>query len=204
MGKWFAHNLSIGIGVSKRPNILSEKRSCGRQPFRTKGKYRSSSSTYESTRVETVALGAPKMRICCARKRLFVMLVTALISSCCAFGTEITNPIRPQAVHGWRTYETGSITVKGEFVLNKGESTNDGHIGVQITDVIPVKYHVLGSAELPKAKVRFFRPQDHTTICEVIFTRGGNGLARPEFCEDQLPWTYLYSRCQGWVFFDLR
>ena len=148
------------------------------------------------------------MRICGEHRRLCLMLIAALTSSYCAFGTEITDPIRPQAVHGWRSYETGSITVKGEFVLNKGESTNDGNVGIQITDVIPVKYYLLDSAKLPKARLRFFRVKDQTTICEVEFTRGGNGLTRPEFCGGQLPWDTIYIRDvnarEGWVFFDLR
>lgn len=140
-------------------------------------------------------------------KRLLLVFTVALTSSC-AFDQTIVNPTRPTTVHGWRPYEAGSTTVKAEFVLNKGESTNDGHVGIQIMDVFPVKYYLLDSAELPKAKVRFFRVKDQTTICEVVFTRGGNSLTRPEFCGGQLPWDTIYIRDvnarEGWVFFDLR
>lgn len=148
------------------------------------------------------------MRICWAHKRFFVLLIAALTSFACAFGKEITNPTRPEAVHGWRSYKTGVITVKGEFVLNSGESTNNGTIGIQITDVIPVKYLVWDAPSLPKAKVRFFRVKDQTTICEVVFTRGGNRLTGPGFCGVDLPWDTIYIRDvnarEGWVFFDLR
>ena len=137
---------------------------------------------------------------------LAVML--ALFTSCFGWGAEIENPTRPPSVHGWQKYETGSITVKGEFVLKKGESTDNGHVGVKVTDIYPAKHHLLDSPELPKAKVQFFRVPDQTVVCEGVFTRGSNRLDLPDLCKNNLEWNVIYSRDvnydEGWVFLDLR
>jgi hypothetical protein len=135
-----------------------------------------------------------------------VMLV--LFTSCVGLGDEIERPTRPPSVRGWQSVEVGSITVKGEFLLKKGESTNNGRVGLKVTDLYPAKHHLLDSPELPKAKVQFFRIPDQTVICEGVFTRGSNSLTTADLCKNNLEWNVIYIRDvnydEGWVFLDLR
>ena len=135
-------------------------------------------------------------------------IVLALFTSCFGWGAEIEKPTRPTSVRGWQKYETGSITVKGEFVLKKGESTDNGRVGIKVVDLYPAEHHLLDSPELPKAKVQFFRVPDQTPICEGVFTRGSNSLTLADLCKNNLDWTVIYIRDvnydEGWVFLDLR
>jgi hypothetical protein len=133
---------------------------------------------------------------------------TVALSGCGGWDPEIVKPTRPASVHGWQKYETESLTIKGQFVLSKGESTDNGHVGIRVVDIYAAKYHLLDSPELPRAKVQFFRVPDQTIICEGIFERGGNRLDLPDLCKDNLAWTVIYingiNHSESWVFFDLR
>jgi hypothetical protein len=130
------------------------------------------------------------------------------LTSCFGWGEEIERPSRPKSVHGWQSFDTGSITVKGEFVLKKGESIDNGHVSIRVTEIYPAKYHLLDSPALPKARMTFFRIPDQTPICEGVFTRGSNTLDLTDQCKDSLEWDVIYIRDvnydEGWVFFDLR
>ncbi|HEX6045614.1 MAG TPA: hypothetical protein VFZ22_14070 [Pyrinomonadaceae bacterium] len=131
-----------------------------------------------------------------------------LLTVACGPGDDVKNPTPPKSVHGWNAFDTGAITIKGEFLLRKGESTDNGHIGIKVTDIFPVKYQLLDSWEMPKAKIQFFNVADKTPVCEAVFTRGGNGLNTDALCGSRLDWTDIYIRDvnynEGWVFFDLR
>lgn len=139
--------------------------------------------------------------------RIAIVLGVCLLSSC-GQRAEVDNPTKPASVHGWEAYQTGVITVKGEFVLNKGESTNNGRIGLKLVDLYPSKSHLFDSPELPKVRVQFFRVKDQTTLCEGVFDRGGNAVDRLPGCESALEWSVLYVRdvnyAEGWAFLDLR
>jgi|SRR6266404_6952698 len=142
------------------------------------------------------------------RNFCLVTAMLALFTSCFGWGAEIENPTRPLSVRGWQSVEVGSITIKGEFLLRKGESTDNGHVGLKVTEIYPAKHHLLDSPELPKAKVQFFRIPDRTLVCEGVFTRGSNRLDLPDVCKNNLEWTVIYIRDvnyhEGWVFLDLR
>jgi len=137
---------------------------------------------------------------------LTIMLL--FLNGCVEWGREIENPTRPTSVRGWKKYETGSIGIKGEFVLKKGETTHNGQIGIRVVDLIAAKYHLFDSPELPKAKVQFFRVSDQAVICEGVFTRGSNRVDLPDLCKNNLEWSVIYIRDvnhdEGWVFLDLR
>ena len=136
------------------------------------------------------------------------MVVSLLLAACGSLDHEIVNPTRPASVRGWQKYEAGPITIQGEFVLQKGESTHNGQFGVRVIDIYPAKTHVFDSPELPKAKIQFFKMADQALICEGVFTRDSNSLTLPDLCHDRLPWSVIYLRdisySENWVFFDLR
>ncbi len=117
-------------------------------------------------------------------------------------------PSRPTSVRGWQKFGAGAVSNRGEFLLNKGESTDNGDVGVKVVDIYAAKYHLLDAPELPKARVQFFSVPGHTIICEGVFTRGGNRVDLPDLCQDKIKWTVIYindiNYDEGWVFFDLR
>lgn len=143
-----------------------------------------------------------------SRRSLVVAGVSVLLAGCGGFGKEITSPTPPAAVHGWQKYQSGSVTVQGEFVLHKGESSDNGQFGIRVMDTYPAKTHLLDSPEMPKAKIQFYRVKDQALICEGVFTRGSNSLTLPDLCNDRLPWSVIYVRdvndSEKWVFLDLR
>src|SRR5882724_12214273 len=132
----------------------------------------------------------------------WVIAVVMLVACSGCWDTEIVNPSRPSSARGWEKTEVGSISVKGEFVLNKGEATDNGHVGLKVTDIYPAKYHFLDAPDLPKAQVQFFKVPDQTVICEGVFTRGGNRLDLPDLCKNDLEWNVIYIRDvnydEGW------
>lgn len=135
-------------------------------------------------------------------------MIIVVLTVACGPGDDVENPTPPKSVHGWNAFDTGAITIKGEFLLRRGQSVDNGQIGVKVTDVFPVTYHLLDSWEMPKAKVQFFNVADKTPLCEGVFTRGSNSLTTDALCGNRLEWTDIYIRDvnyrEGWVFFDLR
>jgi len=45
---------------------------------------------------------------------------------------EFNEPVRPTNPKGWQVHEDRSITVRGDFVLGKGESVDEGDIGIKV------------------------------------------------------------------------
>lgn len=118
-------------------------------------------------------------------------------------------PNHPGQVRGWESYQTSSITILGEFVLKKGESTNNGKIGIMIVDITPPKACAnpnewLGS---PKVTYRFYNISDNHTFCETTTLDGGGGMGSE--CADRVPgvtavYTYAINTKDNWVHFDIR
>jgi hypothetical protein len=126
-------------------------------------------------------------------------------SGCC--DKEITEPTRP-VVHGWKATQLGSITVKGSFILQKGETTDNGQIGIKLVDVYPAKCRLFNVSELPYAKIQFYKVSDKATICEGLFTLGSHSLDLPHLCGDKLEWNVIYIQDvnfkEGWAAFDIK
>src|SRR2546425_11538119 len=109
-----------------------------------------------------------KLRLC------YALIVLAFFSGTSWCPPQRTQPTRPNGVLGWKDFELNKVHFLGEFVLNKGESSDNRRIGVILADIIPPNpcghpgtYH--GS---PKAVLKFFRPSDHRLLCE--FTAVGD------------------------------
>lgn len=127
---------------------------------------------------------------------------------CCSISREISDPTRPTQVRGWEPSEVGSTNIKGAFVLEKGQSTDNGKVGVKVIDIYPAQCRLLDSPKMPKAKIQFYKVSDQTIICESTFDRGGNRLDLPDVCKENLEWSVIYvsdiNYKEKWVAFDLR
>jgi hypothetical protein len=95
---------------------------------------------------------------------------------------------------------------RGVLLLKKGESSDNGTIGVRVIDIIEaepcgdvgIEYH-------RRARVQFFTPSDGRVLCEELVADRGNSGVR---CGDRLGLAVIgviaINTAEGWVLFDLR
>src|SRR5882724_2026564 len=120
--------------------------------------------------------------------RILLVGVLGIFSACgCSWMKEFNEPERPTKVHGWEPFQVSTFTVQGDFVLNKGESVNDGNIGITVLDIQPGSCGAFHEPTYPAAKLRFFRVSDHSVLCEDNFLVGGARLDVMKGCES-LKW----------------
>jgi hypothetical protein len=108
-----------------------------------------------------------------------LIIVMSLFSGCC-FRRESNSyePPYPQSVVGWKYHEENGVGIVGEFVLKKGESTNNGEVQIKIVDLIsPDTCADQGTTQSKKrAKIQFVRMADNKVMCEETFPTGGGNL----------------------------
>jgi hypothetical protein len=134
-----------------------------------------------------------------------------LFVGCCSPQARVEQ-VRPQKVDGWQdTYFSGVHSI-AELVLSKGESSDNGELGVKVLDIIPPKPCSDGYAGMPKVVLSFYRPSDKTVLCdEAIFTEGGTSMGTgPPYphCTPEVGLSAISVKAinakEGWVWFDLR
>lgn len=138
---------------------------------------------------------------------LFCALFIA-IPGCNCFRTRV-EPKAPAIVRGWKTVERAGVTSIGEFLLKKGESTNNGAVAVTIDDIIPPDACADPNSwnGSPKVVFKFTRLSDNTLLCTTTMLDGGNGLLGND-CGDKLDGvsamtTYEVNSREKWVHFEL-
>jgi len=134
-----------------------------------------------------------------------------LIRGCCS--AKLPEPAHPGAVAGWKESQEGGVHTVGALVLKKGESSDNGKIGVRVVDIIAAdpcaEYGTLQS--LPRVKIQFYQTPQQTVICEELLT-GGSGtslIAGP--CGEKIAdlgvtaiSVNAINATEGWVWFELR
>jgi hypothetical protein len=86
-------------------------------------------------------------------------------TGCCS--TIVSEPPRPAEVRGWGKYSENGLTMLGEFVLANGQTTSRDNLGVEVTSIVPGRKCIGTESMGPKARVRFFRVSDGTTLLEI-------------------------------------
>jgi hypothetical protein len=106
---------------------------------------------------------------------IFFLAVALLGLSCCC-PPDPPQPVRPDSVDGWKYFDIRRKGSEAEFVLNKGESTDNGQIGVEVLDVLPPldKCDVNGYGHFPRVNLRLFNPANREVLCEDTWI--GSGL----------------------------
>lgn len=137
----------------------------------------------------------------------FVLAATIAINTdgCCR--PLPPQPSRPARVEGWEDSDSGSgFRFRAVLLLKKGESSDNGKIGVKVTDIaeaeqcgdVGIEYH-------RRATVQFFSPSDGRMLCEEIVVDHGNSTIG---CGESLGVDVIgvraISTAEGWVLFDLR
>src|SRR5438093_1040211 len=89
------------------------------------------------------------------------------LASCCRPWQD-RQPMRPETVHGWKSYKIGTVRVVGEFVLREGEHTESDSLGVEIVKISPFVTCLGPLQEPPKKSVtlRIYKPADKTILCQ--------------------------------------
>lgn len=141
----------------------------------------------------------------------FILSIALVFADACRSSQELTQPARPDKTLGWtETAGNGYVSI-GIFVLNKGQTTEKGNLGIQVLDIVKPESRSEGYAALPKAVLRFYRPEDGKTICEATFTKGGSVLGEGPpypYCTPELGLSGIQINAintqEGWVWFELR
>jgi len=107
-----------------------------------------------------------------SKKRYFILMILAGVLQGCHHRVE---PGYPPHVNGWRTYEEHGITLRGSFVLHKGESTDNGQIRIEVLDILPPD-SVIDQNDFraqPMVTFRFTSMSDQKVLCSMTFPENG-------------------------------
>jgi hypothetical protein len=114
----------------------------------------------------------------------------------CQFNGIQLQPTRLENPSGWREVgRGGSITFVGQFVLTKGQSTDNGNLGVKLVDISwkPCPAHTLCLSTDAQATLRFYHPSDGSVICEPKLHASDTSYGAKYVCPG-LPFTNLEVR----------
>lgn len=102
-------------------------------------------------------------------------------------------PSRLRNPSGWQEARVGGgINFVGQFVLQKGQSTENGKIGVKLLNITSkdCPFATICLAPQAKATLRFYRPVDQSVICEPTLEAGDTSYKADLVCSG-LPFTNL-------------
>ena len=134
-----------------------------------------------------------------------LLIVTFLETGCCVI-RQLDQPQPPEHVRGWKDERVGNSIFIGEFILKKGESADNGHVGVKLVDIEHRPCESLLSAEDsdPEIKLQFYDPRNKRVLCETPFISGGLwGFDAIRGCNKRLPITgmvvYKINSEDNWI-----
>jgi hypothetical protein len=141
----------------------------------------------------------------------FVML--GLSTGSCCFNEHRVEPVYPQSVSGWKEREEQGVRIRGDFVLKKGISTDNGKIQVKIIDIIPPDPCAEAGAfqRQARARIQFVRLSDSKVLLDDLFAEKGSmtlttagGADLYEEFGIYVIYIYDINLKEGWVHFELR
>jgi hypothetical protein len=120
-------------------------------------------------------------------------------------------PTRPTAKSTWNETHIWTVKSIGPLILNKGESSDNGALGVKVIDFIPrsCRSFLSDSPNPPKVVMQFYRPSDNQVLCEVRLSGPANSsIDSEEMCGTKTGVSVVgingINAKDGWVSFDLR
>jgi len=92
--------------------------------------------------------------------------------------------------------------------MNKGESIDNGQLGVKVIDVLPKECECMScEPTYPRVKIAFYRPSDNKILCEGEF-QGNASLEVMAKCDPGMGISHIAINAintkEKWVSFDLR
>ena len=132
-----------------------------------------------------------------------IMLLT---TSCCR--TVHSDPASPTSTRGWQAFSEQGINAVGEFLIKKGQSVENGRLGVElISTIAPRKCSDPGAEQdlFPKAVVRFYAVPSKQTLAEVEIRRSTSTSLHSPVTDYGV--NAIFAReintKDGWVWFEL-
>lgn len=133
-----------------------------------------------------------------------------LTSGCCQlFSKADPQPTRPNVTSTWREQtDLFGVRTVGFFVMNKGETTDNGLLGVKVIDILPKECKCMScEPTYPRVKIAFYRPSDNKILCEGEF-QGNASLEVMAKCDPGMGISHIAINAintkEKWVSFDLR
>jgi hypothetical protein len=120
------------------------------------------------------------------RLAVVILLAGCAFTNACNRITR-SEPAYPQHVRGWQAYEQNGIKYLGEFVVERGKSTSNGKIRLEVIDILPPELRAeTGTQEaLARAIIRFVDVSTNATLCQDQFPeRSGSRL--DSICDGRL------------------
>lgn len=144
------------------------------------------------------------------RVRIAVLLLYCFaVSGCCQLdSTQNKQPSRPNVKSTWSERTDFGVTSIGFFVMNKGESIENGKLGVRVIDIIPKECRcMMCEPTFPRAIIAFYRPSDGKILCQGEF-QGTADLVVMAKCDPAVGISHIAINAintkEKWVSFDLR
>jgi hypothetical protein len=136
---------------------------------------------------------------------------TTLMRGCCS--AKAPEPSHPGQVAGWKESEAGGVQTVAILVLKKGESSDNGKIGVRVVDIIagdPCAAH--GTLQsIPRVKMQFYQAPQQRMMCEELLTSGSGTSLVAGLCGEKIAdlgvtaiSVNAINATEGWVWFELR
>jgi hypothetical protein len=142
-----------------------------------------------------------------------VLVVLGLSTNGCCLKESRVEPAYPQSVSEWKERRERGVRIRGEFVLKKGTSTDNGKIQVKVIDLIPPDPCAEAGAfqRNARAGIQFVRLSDNKVLLEDLFAESGSMTLRAAdgtslYEEFGIYVIYIYdiNLKDGWVHFELR
>ena len=139
---------------------------------------------------------------------LFLLLATTSLFAGCCFrrASNGNDPPFPQNLVGWKYREANDVGIVGEFVLKRGESTNNGELEIKVVDLIPADPCAENGTALAidNVKLGFIRMSDKKVVCEDTYpaVSGACATALHEFLISGIGIKGINIKDQ-WVHFEL-
>lgn len=135
----------------------------------------------------------------------------SLMRGCCS--SKPPEPTHPGPVAGWKESQEGGVHTVGTLVLKKGESSDNGKIGVRVVDIIAADpcagYGTLKS--IPRVRMQFYQAPQQKMICEELLTAGSGTSLVAGPCGEKIAdlgvtaiSVNAINATEGWVWFELR
>lgn len=139
-------------------------------------------------------------------KCLCPVVLALLVFSCggCCKSLQ-SSATRPAKVRGWETWDDRGLHLIGEFVLKKGEKSDNGNIGIELLDVKEGKATCLFFEEPtePEAILRFYSLSDPQISCTVTTHVAGRILDCDKRLNLNTLGVFAINAREGWVHFNL-
>jgi hypothetical protein len=137
-----------------------------------------------------------------------VLLLSVFLSDCgpCTKRPP-AQPVGPFEVDGWKETRDSGVVYVAVLLLRKGESSNNGKVGVRVTEIKEANPCCGDPNPLcdRRATIQFYRPADGRVLCELEPSDRGNNVIS---CAEEIGVSVIGIRAidtaEDWVLFDLR